>query len=126
MSERIGILKPDFEFSDERGFLCQLVHEGYKQVNVVISEAGEKRGGHYHKFNEEAFYVVEGSFDVSVTDGVTRESFHFQKGDMFVIRKGVAHDFFYREKSILVGLYDVGVVLADGTKDIISVDTAAT
>ena len=54
----ITVIKPDFVFEDERGSLVQLVHEGYKQINVVTSKAGVKRGRHYHKLNREGFYVV--------------------------------------------------------------------
>lgn len=120
MAELIKILTPDFEFSDERGFLCQLVHEGYSQVNLVRSIGGAERGGHFHRLNNEAFYVVEGSFTVRVTlDGET-ESRTFRKGDMFLIPKGVSHSFFYLEDTTLVGLYDRGVELLEGGKDIIS------
>ena len=53
----IQFLKPDFEHTDERGKLVQLVHDGWKQVNVIESKAGQIRGNHYHKVNREAFYV---------------------------------------------------------------------
>ena len=114
----IHIMKPDFEFSDERGFLCQLVHDGWKQVNVVTSKAGVRRGGHYHRLNREAFYVVEGSFSLSVTDGNQTETYTFRKGNMFLIEPGIRHDFIYLEDTVLVGLYDCGVESPDGTKDI--------
>ena len=42
----ITFLRPDFSFSDERGFLVQLCREGWKQVNVSGSCAGTRRGGH--------------------------------------------------------------------------------
>ena len=118
MSSLFEMLKPDFEFSDERGFLCQLVHNGYKQVNVVYSKAGERRGGHYHELNNEAFYVVDGEFDVYLSLNGENEKVSFKKGDMFVIKKNVLHDFEYTQDSILVVLYDVGVEKTDGTKDI--------
>lgn len=115
----IKLLKPDFEFGDDRGFLCQLVCKGYTQVNVVYSKAGAQRGGHHHALNNEAFYVVEGSFEVVAGDAKKEERFLFKKGDMFMIPKGIRHDFNYLEDSILVGLYDIGVELSDGSKDII-------
>ena len=60
----IEFLKADFCFDDERGNLVQLVREGWKQVNVIRSEAGVERGGHYHAQNSEAFYVISGSFEL--------------------------------------------------------------
>ena len=114
----IEILTPDFEFGDDRGFLCQLVHEGYKQVNVVYSNKGVYRGGHYHKLNKETFYVVSGAVEVTVYHEENKQTVTFKKGDMFCINKGVWHDFNYIEDTVLVGMYDVGVELPDGTKDI--------
>ena len=33
----LKIIKSDFEFVDERGKLVQLIHDGYKQINVITS-----------------------------------------------------------------------------------------
>lgn len=116
----IKIIKPDFIFEDERGTLVQLVHEGYKQINVVTSKAGFERGNHYHKLNREGFYVIEGSFTLEVRAGGISESHEFKKGDMFIIEPNVIHRFVYHEDSTLIGFYDKGVELPDGTKDIIA------
>ena len=61
----IKVIKPDFEFQDERGFLLQLVHEGFRQFNIIFSRQGVFRGGHYHQENTEAFYVISGSFELT-------------------------------------------------------------
>lgn len=116
----IKILKPDFIFEDERGSLVQLVREGYKQINVVVSKAGYERGRHYHALNREGFYVVEGSFTVEASLDGRKELFSFGKGDMFLVEPNVVHTFDYKEDSILVSFYDRGVELPDGTKDIIA------
>lgn len=55
----IEFIKPDFSFADERGALTQLCREGWKQINVTSSKAGVFRGGHYHKNNKEAFYIIK-------------------------------------------------------------------
>ena len=60
-------VRPDFEFSDTRGALVQLVHEGYEQVNVLTTRAGVTRGGHYHKETAEAFFVVDGRVTVGLS-----------------------------------------------------------
>lgn len=114
----IEILKTDFEHCDDRGTLCQLVHKGYCQVNVVFSKAGTFRGGHYHKENNEAFYVVNGSFEIVCTKGTDREARVFRQGDFFQIPPYVVHSFNYLEDTLLIGLYDIGVEHLDGTKDI--------
>ena len=111
-------LTPDFVFGDERGKLVQLVREGYRQVNVVASKAGYKRGGHYHKQNREAFYIISGGFDFTARRDGTEEHCHFQAGDMFLVPPGVAHDFYYTEDTVLVSMYDKGVELSETEKDI--------
>ena len=93
-------LSCDFSFHDERGSLTQLVHGGYGQVNVITSKKGALRGGHYHKLNEEAFYIVSGSLELTV-NGAT---YSFRQGDFF--------------DTVLVSRYSRGVVLEDGSKDI--------
>ncbi len=118
----IKIIKPDFIFDDERGSLIQLFREGYSQVNVVTSKAGVERGRHYHALNREGFYVIEGSFSVEVRLNNKTEHFEFKKGDMFIIEPYVIHTFDYHEDSVLIGFYDKGVELPDGTKDIIAED----
>lgn len=114
----VEILKPDFVYGDERGLLVQLVHEGFKQVNVITSKAGEVRGGHYHKLNREAFYVISGSFELICTreKEIERRSFHV--GEFFLVEPCVAHEFRYLEDTVLIGLYDVGVEMPNGLKDI--------
>lgn len=119
MAVKIENLTPDFVFGDERGSLAQLVHEGYKQVNAVVSEKGALRGGHCHRENTETFYIIEGSCRVSVFSDGEKESREYKKGDMFRILPGVYHSFEYHEKSILVVMYDNGVERPDGSKDII-------
>lgn len=115
----VKIIKPDFIFEDERGTLIQLVHEGYKQINVVTSKAGFERGNHYHRLNREGFYVIDGAFTLEARLGSKKETYEFKKGDMFIIEPDVIHRFVYHEDSTLIGFYDNGVELSDGTKDII-------
>ena len=104
----IQFLKPDFEHVDERGKLVQLVHDGWKQVNVIESKAGQVRGNHYHKMNKEAFYVVKGEFDLWLEKNGESETYHLTTGQMFQFRKD----------SILIGFYDTGIEMAGIEKDI--------
>lgn len=116
----IEMLKPDFEFSDDRGKLTQLVHEGYKQINIVRSKAGTFRGGHCHKINREAFYIIDGSLELTLRKEGLVERYTFKSGDMFVIEELVYHDFRYLIDTLLVGMYNNGVELENGEKDIIA------
>ncbi len=111
-------MKPDFSFLNKAGCLRQLVHDGWKQVNVITSIPGSVRGGHYHKYNREAFYVVAGSFSLCVWNAESKENYEMCEGDMFLIPPNVFHTFDYHEETILVSLYSRGVELSEMKKDI--------
>ena len=114
----ITYLKPDFVFENDAGSLKQLVHDGWKQVNVITSRPGSVRGGHYHKYNREGFYVVKGRFLLTVWEKETREEYEMKEGDMFLIPPYVFHTFEYQEDTTLVSLYSEGVERFGSEKDI--------
>jgi quercetin dioxygenase-like cupin family protein len=116
----IRVLKSNFDHRDERGSLTQLVREGYAQINVVVSVAGAERGGHYHKKNTEAFYVIGGRFSLTVSKDGIKKTYDFHTGDMFCIPPYVSHNFCFKEYTLLVSMYSQGVENDDGTKDIYS------
>ncbi len=118
MSDFIEFLKPDFSFSDDRGDLVQLVHDGYKQVNVSRTKAGVKRGGHYHKQTVEAFFVASGEVLLTLTKDGQTEQVTVKTGDFFYFPPYVAHSFDFVKDTTLVALYDKPVELPDGSKDI--------
>lgn len=117
----ISIMKPDFEFTDERGTLIQLVREGYKQINVIKSAADSIRGGHYHRNNTEAFYIISGELELVVfrEEKAEKEYHLFKTGDMFKIPSGITHSFCFIKETTLVSMYSNGVEMPDGEKDII-------
>ena len=110
----LKIIKSDFEFVDERGKLVQLIHDGYKQINVITSKKNVLRGGHYHKRNAEAFYIISGALKLTVNE----QEYHFGAGNFFGIEPYDMHSFFFKEDTVLVSMYDQGVENTDGTKDI--------
>ena len=114
----IEFIKTDFSFEDERGFLHQLCREGWKQVNVSFSKAGVFRGGHYHKLNKEAFYIVDGEIDIELKNAEKTENVTVKKGDFFVLHPYASHSFNFKKDTLMVALYDKGVENPDGSKDI--------
>ena len=114
----VQFLEPDFINDSERGRLVQLVHEGYRQVNVITSTGGSERGGHYHKYNQECFYVLSGHFDLIVWKGNDRELYQISEGQMFAIPPLVFHTFRYKDDTVLVSMYSSGVELSPTQKDI--------
>lgn len=117
-SRLIKILDPNFKFDDDRGSLVQLVREGYSQFNIIFSKKDVLRGNHYHKYNKEAFYVINGKLKLTVSKDDVVEEHIFSKGDMFEVEPYVNHSFFYLEDTLLASMYSDGVELSDGTKDI--------
>lgn len=117
----INFLHPDFVFQDERGLICQLVSSGWKQFNIVRTKAGSRRGRmHYHEKNAEAFYIVSGKIDYrckSLETGRTEQRI-FSAGDFWSVQPYVGHDFHFLEDTIHIAMYDLGVDLPDGTRDI--------
>lgn len=116
----IEILTPDFAFTDDRGTITQIVHEGFTQVNAVFTKAGKIRGNfHYHKTTKELFYIIKGRIRLIARLDDTAEEYIFSDGDMFLVNENVRHTFEYLEDTYLVGLYTSPVEKEDGTKDII-------
>lgn len=116
----IEFLKPDFEFIDSRGSLVQLIREGYKQVNVIHSKANVIRGQHFHKLNSELFYVVSGEFVLTVNEvgRQTSEVYTMNAGKLFLIPPNIVHSFKFTVDTCLVSMYDKGVEIEGGAKDI--------
>lgn len=116
--ELYNVLKPDFNFEDDRGLLCQLIHDGWKQTNVLVTNASVVRGVHYHKISKEAFYVISGSVNVRFRKGDETASTHFSKGDFFMVMPGVVHELSFPTDCVMVQLYDIPVENENGKKDI--------
>ena len=114
--------KVDFQYNDARGSLTQLIHEGFKQVNVLETKKGVERGTHYHKQCIEAFYLVSGSVEVSLWDDTNSETVVFKKGDFFEIHPFVFHRMYFLEDSTMIQMYSIPVENDDGEKDIYTED----
>ena len=113
----INFIEPEFTFSDDRGWLKQLVSKDWSQVNVISSVKDSFRGGHYHKHNKELFYVINGSFKLDLSKGDYSETHEITMGQMFIIESEILHSFTYLEDTLMVSMYDEGVEMKFG-KDI--------
>lgn len=112
----------DFQHIDNRGSLTQLIHEGFKQINVLDSKKGIERGSHFHKRSIEAFYIINGSVEVTLWNGTEKQIVVFKKGDFFEIYPNVLHNMFFLEDCLMIQMYDNPVENNDGTKDIFTED----
>lgn len=118
----ITLRQVDFQFEDQRGCLTQLVHKGFDQINILRSKKDVVRGGHYHKETVEAFYLLQGSVEVTARLGQEEKKYVFCKGDFFEVRPYIIHSMFFPEDCIMVQMYNKCVELSDGTKDIFTED----
>ena len=114
--------KVDFQHIDNRGSLIQLIHNGFKQINVLDSKKGVERGSHFHKRSVEAFYVISGSVEVTLCDKNNKEIVVFNKGDFFEIHPFILHNMLFLEDCLMVQMYDEPVENPNGTKDIFTED----
>ena len=117
----LTFIKPDFSFSDERGFLVQLCHDGWKQINVIGTVAGTTRGGHYHKENREAFFIIDGHIDIELQYHGEVKTYSLNKGDFFIIESNIAHTLYYPVDTLTISMYNIGVENKNGIKDIYSI-----
>lgn len=115
----IEFLKPEFKMTNERGSCAQLVHDGYKQVNIIMAKPCQEGKGHYHLQNKELFYIIAGLFDLILKNDGVEETYRLGTGDMFCIPATVFHEFRFVEETTYVVLYDKGVELPDGSMDTI-------
>lgn len=111
------LIDKDFSFEDHRGELVQLVHDGYTQINVLVTKQGVTRGQHYHKISTEAFYVVSGKVELTFEREAEKETVVFNKGQFFKIFPYVKHTMNFLEETVMVGMYDIPVENDKGEKD---------
>jgi quercetin dioxygenase-like cupin family protein len=88
-----------FSHSDDRGSIQGLINIGtWEEVNYITSLAGTVRGNHYHKYAQEAFFILEGEIKVQSKnlnnpDAPVDEDIVTQ-GDFFIVKPFVVHTFF--------------------------------
>ena len=105
MSEMISVIPRYFEHGDARGSIAGLINTGvWREINLISSDAGVTRGGHYHKNTEECFAILSGQVRVLLEKRDEhgewlREEHLFTAGDVFIVHPWVVHTFVVTEKS---------------------------
>ena len=86
-----------FEHEDGRGRIIGIINKGvWREFNLVTTNAGATRGGHYHKETREIISIIQGDVHVEIQKIVNGEknaplSFSAHKGDTFCIRPYTLH-----------------------------------
>ncbi len=81
---------------DSRGSFTGIINSGlWEEINYIETQAGQIRGGHYHRETKELFFIVEGKGEVTLHDleGKQTKKFSFDKGSIFVIDPYEVHTF---------------------------------
>ncbi len=118
----IEYINPNFEFEDNRGKLVQLVRGGWNQVNYIYSKKNAIRGKHFHKFNNELFFIISGKVELILESKKNNqhEKYILGKNSFFKIASNIIHSFVFIEDTMIISMYDCGVEINNGDKDIYS------
>ena len=89
------LLAPYMKNSDSRGTFTGIINSGvWEEINIIETEEGCIRGGHYHKVTLELFYILSGTIEVEVAkEGVEKEIHRIGGGEIFVIEPFEVHTF---------------------------------
>jgi len=88
-----------FQHSDFRGSIKGLLNSGtWHEVNLIASDSGSVRGGHYHKETEECFIILSGLILVTFRKPISGsldqvDKIEFRGGDVFIVSTHVEHTF---------------------------------
>lgn len=92
----MDLVKPIYLFSDSRGIIKTIFHDGqWKEANYIETREGIVRGGHYHRLTREMVYIIEGEVKVDIKDinvGLCKY-YNLCSGDMIVIEPYELHTF---------------------------------
>ena len=89
------LLTPYMATEDSRGTFTGIINSGiWEEINVITTKAGSVRGGHYHKFTSELFYILRGEIEVEVSkEGSANEVHPVRSGSIFLIEPYEVHTF---------------------------------
>ena len=106
----IRLLEPYFYFPDSRGTITGVVQEGnWKEINIINSKKGSRRGDHYHKLSNELFIILKGKVKVHlymIGNREYRSTIVVTPRDAFIVPPCVHHTFEILEESTWINALD--------------------
>jgi dTDP-4-dehydrorhamnose 3,5-epimerase-like enzyme len=110
----IKFIENYFQHKDDRGSITGLLNFGqWEELNIIESEAGVKRGNHYHKYTQELFVILDGRIKISLQNVEDDkligeiEEYEVRQGDVFMIETNTNHVFDILEKSRWINLLSI-------------------
>lgn len=81
---------------DDRGAFYGITHKyTWGEINFIETRKGVVRGGHYHKYTKELFYILDGEIEIVVKNLVSHEekTFVATAGMIFILDPYEVHTF---------------------------------
>jgi quercetin dioxygenase-like cupin family protein len=80
-------------------FSPKIIGEVNDQYIKVVKIKGQEVPWHNHESEDELFYIVEGSLLMEIEN---QENFVMQKGDFYVVKKGINHRVSSKEECLIM------------------------
>lgn len=115
LSDLFRIVPGYFRHSDARGEIIGILNCGvWRELNLIKSEAGVVRGGHYHENTEECFVILSGKVRVVFRKRGEDGNWHadercFGAGDVFIIPPCVEHTINVLETAQWINLLNIPI-----------------
>jgi len=85
--------------SVDKYFSPRIIGEVNDQYIKVAKIKGQEVPWHNHENEDELFYIVEGSLLMEIEN---QENFILQKGDLYVVKKGINHRVSSKEECLIM------------------------
>lgn len=85
--------------SVDKYFSPRIIGEVNDQYIKVVKIKGQEVPWHNHENEDELFYIVEGSLLMEIEN---QENFILQKGDLYVVKKGINHRVSSKEECLIM------------------------
>jgi quercetin dioxygenase-like cupin family protein len=85
--------------SVDKYFSPRIIGEVNDQYIKVAKIKGQEVPWHNHENEDELFYIVEGSLLIEIEN---QENFILQKGDLYVVKKGINHRVSSQEECLIM------------------------
>lgn len=89
-----------FKHKDKRGSILGIINQGnWEEINLIKSKKGSSRGGHFHKYTRELFYILKGKIEIKIQEIKNKELVGEQKtinvnsNEIFLIEPNHIHTF---------------------------------
>lgn len=93
-------------FTDDRGFIQNILHSPINSVAIIESKAGSVRSNHYHKTDSHYLYVLSGKVEYSERhiNGSNVIVKTYGPGEMFFTGPQKVHKVMFLEDTVLLSL----------------------